>query len=132
MAGLKGTFSKGLTTLNVKTSTFLEIKKIQTHIATLNSEIEMLEKEIGEIIWKNWDVDSTVNVELVGEQLVKISEKKKLILERTAEMEQLEREGREILGSGDNPESERIFCPNCGQAYETAVNFCRKCGTKLQ
>ena len=31
-------FSKGITTLNVKTSTFLEVKKIQTYIAKLNSE----------------------------------------------------------------------------------------------
>ncbi|WP_368274731.1 zinc-ribbon domain-containing protein [Enterocloster lavalensis] len=25
-----------------------------------------------------------------------------------------------------------MFCPNCGQPYDTPVKFCKKCGTKLQ
>ena len=44
MADLKGSLSKGLTAINVKTSTFLEAKKIQTYISTLNAEIEGLQK----------------------------------------------------------------------------------------
>ena len=44
-------FSKGLTAINVKTSTFLEEKKIQTYVAKLESEIETLEKEIGKKIY---------------------------------------------------------------------------------
>ena len=52
MADIKGSFSKGLTAINVKTSSFLEAKKIQTYIATLNAEIEALQKEIGTIVYE--------------------------------------------------------------------------------
>ena len=107
MADIKGSFSKGLTAINVKTSSFLEAKKIQTYIATLNAEIEALQKEIGTIVYEQWNATGDVPL-------------------------QLARKEKEILGTGDGVKPERIFCPNCGQPYDTPVKFCKKCGTKLQ
>ena len=46
MADLKGSLSKGLTAINVKTSTFLEAKKTQADNSTLNKEIVGLHKKI--------------------------------------------------------------------------------------
>ena len=39
MAGFKDKFSKGLTTINVKTNNFMEQTKINTYISTLETEI---------------------------------------------------------------------------------------------
>ena len=67
-----------------------------------------------------------------GEQLLTISQKKQIIQEQTKAAEELARKEKEILGTGDGVKPERIFCPNCGQPYDTPVKFCKKCGTKLQ
>ena len=132
MADIKGSFSKGLTAINVKTSSFLEAKKIQTYIATLNAEIEALQKEIGTIVYEQWNATGDVSLQLIGEQLLTISQKKQIIQEQTKAAEELARKEKEILGTGDGVKPERIFCPNCGQSYDGPVKFCRKCGTKLQ
>ena len=83
MADIKGSFSKGLTAINVKTSSFLEAKKIQTYIATLNAEIEALQKEIGTIVYEQWNATGDVPLQLIGEQLLSISQKKQIIQEQT-------------------------------------------------
>ncbi|MBS6954858.1 MAG: zinc ribbon domain-containing protein [Enterocloster asparagiformis] len=132
MADIKGSFSKGLTALNVKTTSFLEEKKIQTYIATLTSEIEALQKEIGTIVYEQWNATGDVPLQMIGEQLLMISQKKQIIQEQTKAAEELVKKEKEILGSGDSVKQERIFCPNCGQAYDSPVKFCKKCGTKLQ
>lgn len=132
MADIMESFSKGLTAINVKTSSFLEAKKIQTYIATLNSEIEALEKEIGSAIYEQWDETGDVSLQLIGEQLMMIRQKQQTIAEQTRAAEELAKKEQEILGTGDSAKPGRIFCPNCGQAYDTPAKFCRKCGTKLQ
>ena len=76
MADLKESFSKGLTALNVKTSTFLEAKKIQTYISTLNNEIEALQKEIGRRAYEDWEKNGSISLSNIGEQLMEISKKK--------------------------------------------------------
>ncbi len=126
-------FSKGITALNVKTANFLEAKKIQTYISTLNSEIEALQKEIGVLVYEKWNQTGEISLELVASQLEQISQKKQTILEQTQAAEELERRQKQILGTGDSgAKPGKIFCPNCGQGYDTPVKFCRKCGTKLQ
>lgn len=76
MADLKGSLSKGLTAINVKTSTFLEAKKIQTYISTLNAEIEGLQKEIGRLAYEEWQENGTVSLAKIGEPLMEISPEK--------------------------------------------------------
>ena len=132
MADLKESFSKGLTALNVKTSTFLEAKKIQTYISTLNSEIEALQKEIGRRAYEDWEKNGSISLSNIGEQLMEISKKKETIAQQKIAAEELEKKEQQILGTADNQKPSKIFCPNCGQSYDGPVKFCRKCGTKLQ
>lgn len=147
MADLKSTFSKGLTVLNVKTSNFLELNKIKTYIATLKSEIATLMSEIGEIVYCDW-TQGGVAIEHIQNKLMEIAEKEAIIKQQQAELEELELKEKQILGgqnssqitgalppAGGRPVSGDdgvVICPNCGQRYEIAVNFCRKCGTKLK
>ena len=132
MADLKESFSKGLTALNVKTSTFLEAKKIQTYISTLNNEIEALQKEIGRRAYEDWEENGSISLSNIGEQLMEISKKKETIAQQKIAAEELEKKEQQILGTADNQKPSKIFCPNCGQSYDGPVKFCRKCGTKLQ
>ena len=132
MADLKGSLSKGLTAINVKTSTFLEAKKIQTYISTLNAEIEGLQKEIGRLAYEEWQENGTVSLAKIGEPLMEISRKKQTIEEQKKAAEELELKEQQILGTSESQKPSKIFCPNCGQAYDTPVEFCRKCGTKMQ
>lgn len=132
MADIKGSFSKGLTAINVKTSSFLELKKIQTYIETLNSDIAALEKEIGTIIYEHWSENKDASYEPASEQLTEIFQKKQTILEQTKAAEELAMREKKILGTGEAAKTVRTFCPNCGQAYDTPVKFCTKCGAKLQ
>ena len=124
-------FSKGITTLNVKTSTFLEVKKIQTYIAKLNSETELLEKKIGAAVYEAWENGEEISEQLVAEELAGIRQKKQVIEEQTRSAEELTRMEAEILVKSESPKQEKSFCPNCGQAYTPPAKFCRKCGTKL-
>ena len=132
MADLKESFSKGLTALNVKTSTFLEAKKSQTYISTLNNEIEALQKEIGRRAYEDWEKNGSISLSNIGEQLMEISKKKETIAQQKIAAEELEKKEQQILGTADNQKPSKIFCPNCGQSYDGPVKFCRKCGTKLQ
>lgn len=119
-------FSKGLTTLNVATSTFLEEKKIQTHIDSLNEEIALLEREIGNFVFRSWVDHQDVSVESVKDKLELILQNQKKILECNENIEELRKKKHEILGT-----KQKGFCPNCGEPHEATMNFCKKCGSKL-
>ena len=53
MADLKASISKGLTTINVKTSNFMKQNEINTYISTLENEIKDLKFQIGDVFCKN-------------------------------------------------------------------------------
>ena len=124
-------FSKSLTAINMKTSNFLEEKKIQTYLAKLNTDIEILEQEIGRVIYTAWSNGLDINQELISEQLESIAKKKQTIVEQKTAAAELARKEVEILGGNDTAKTSSIFCPNCGFGYDTPVKFCRCCGTKM-
>lgn len=140
MADLKDTFSKGLTTINVKASTFLEANKIKAYIATVNQEIEALKTEIGDLVYCEWCQTQTISEENLQEKLAEIRKKENIIQEQTELARELSEKEKRILGGTPSASqggmsvegtAAACVCPNCGQQYETPVKFCRKCGTKL-
>lgn len=136
MADIKNSFSKGLTMLNVKTSTFLEVNKIKTYISTLNTEIDGLKKEIGDLVYQEWDATGDVTVNPVAERLNLIREKLEIIKVQEEEVVRLNESEKQILGAPETPQAQApslavMVCPNCGQTYDAAPKFCRKCGTKM-
>lgn len=145
MADIKNTFSKGLTALNMKTANFLEINKIKTYIATLNSEITALNSEIGQDAYASWLESGQVPVELLTDKLEQIYQKEQLIAEQEAEAARISEMEKQILGeqepkgrfgagardAGAASGEPVLVCPGCGQAYDTPAKFCRKCGTRL-
>lgn len=129
---IKQGFSKQITKINMKTSTFLEENKIRTYIGTLENDIKELYKNAGETGYEMWKEQSfdvaqlTTFYEQIQDKYNTISEQEKLIQE-------LIDKSKQVLGdNGTNPDGqEQVFCANCGEGYPVTSNFCKKCGTKL-
>ncbi|MBP3706212.1 MAG: zinc-ribbon domain-containing protein [Clostridia bacterium] len=89
--------NRGITTINVKTSSSLEKAKIKTHIDTLNSEIAKLFSLSGEMSYYKWKnsnedlADVYANFEIIKKKFEEIEELK-------LEMEKVDEKSSEILG----------------------------------
>lgn len=134
MAGIKETFSKGLTTLNVKTNNFMEGTTIKTHINTLESECSELCRQIGENVFGQW-MKGDVSIGAAEPLLQSMKEKQAEIAGERAKLEELQRMEENILGK-KNPApapagGEQIFCSQCGGVNSSIYKFCCKCGAPL-
>lgn len=130
MAGIKDTLSKGLTTLNVKTNSFMEQNKSNTYISTLESEIKALELQIGQAVYEQW-TQGEFSVESVEGQLQTIKEKQEEIAQQKQHIEEMLRQEQQILGANSAPSKEGNFCPKCGAQCAPNAKFCAKCGEAL-
>lgn len=137
MAGIKDTFSKGITAINVKTSSMLEHNKINTHISTLESEIALLKSKVGNILWESWKNDA-FDISLVEDILLTINNKMDEIENQKRRAEEIRIEEQQILGTSSNVQIQAhssggyIFCSNCGAKLVVGVKFCTKCGSLLE
>ena len=104
MATLKESLSKGITAINVKTSSFMEESKCKTYIATLEKEIQTLKLNMGELIYTKTIVGEDYQ-ENVAEIIQKINEK-------------------------SSTEAVK-YCAKCGAQNAGNYKFCSKCGTPL-
>lgn len=135
MASLKDTFTKGLTTLNVKTNNFMEESKCKTYITTLENEIAGLKQKLGDDIYTSWmnQGDLTAGVEETCKQ---IQNKYQEIEAQRLKIAQLQEEEKQILGAAPAqnamPEGETIFCSQCGTKNSVNYKFCCKCGAPLK
>lgn len=135
MASLKDTFTKGLTTLNVKTNNFMEESKCKTYITTLENEIAGLKQKLGDDIYTSWmnQGDLTAGVEETCKQ---IQNKYQEIEAQRLRIAQLQEEEKQILGAAPAqnamPEGETIFCSQCGTKNSVNYKFCCKCGAPLK
>ena len=137
MASLRDKFSKGLTTINVKTNSFMEQNKISTHISTLEREISNLKMQLGEIVYTKW-VQDDFELSIIEEILNTINTKYQEIEIQRNKMEQISLEEQKILGTAPTSSwgqyvagEETIFCTNCGSPGSANHKFCTKCGSPL-
>lgn len=136
MAGIKESFSKGLTTINVKTSNFMEETKQKTFITTQEQEIEKIKTVIGDKIVKSWGTED-LKFELVEEEVNAIQQKLASIEEAKEQIKGLQDKEKAILGSVPAPApapvpENSIFCSSCGAPNKMGYKFCEKCGSKLE
>ena len=130
MGEIKKAITKGITTINMKTNSFVEVNKCKTYIATLEDEIKVLKSKVGEIIYTNWKAGS-VSVDDVERYLTAISEKEKLVKEQMQQMKEIQIQEQQILGT-DAPENKgSVFCSMCGAKNSSEYRFCVKCGKEL-
>ncbi len=132
MADLKASISKGLTTINVKTSNFMKQNEINTYISTLENEIKDLKFQIGDMMYSA-KANGTNCDEDVAKLLDTIQEKYALIDEQNKEKQELAEKEKQILGNAGAAAPAQVkYCTKCGHPNEMAYKFCEKCGNPLQ
>lgn len=134
---LKNSMNRGITTISVKTSSSLEKTKLNTHIDTLEKDIQNLYNVIGSTAYALWESGAS-DFGALTEKFNSVQQRKSEIARLIAERDSIALRDNQILGTPAQapPEASRapgaIFCPQCGSAYDTPVKFCRKCGCNLQ
>ncbi|HCI25541.1 MAG: zinc ribbon domain-containing protein [Roseburia sp.] len=129
MASLKESLSKGITTINVKTSSFMEESKCKTYISTLEKEIQILKQNIGEIVYaksvagESYEEEVTKIIEQIQSKYAEIEQQK-------ATIEQLAVQEKQILGNQSATVNIK-YCAKCGAQNAANYKFCSKCGTPL-
>lgn len=135
MAGFMDSVSKGITTINMKTSNFMEENKLKTEITTKEQEIEKLKSVIGNTVYEN---RAAFDFSLVAGYVDEITTKKEAIERLKSEIVELSKREQEVLGTQANipeavnvPAEETIYCGACGSANKKGFKFCVKCGGRL-
>ncbi|MCX7614310.1 MAG: zinc ribbon domain-containing protein [Clostridiales bacterium] len=98
-----------------KAGEVVEITKLNLQIFDLNTEIEVLYKEIGKLVY-NTHIGEEVLAEELDEKLALLDEKRAMIAsikEKVAERKTVNK------------------CPNCGKDCDKDDSFCRTCGAQL-
>lgn len=133
MAGLKDMLSKGVASVNVKTSNFMETNKIKTYINTLQDEINTIQNNIGVKTYQMWSAGE-FDISKIEQELVKIKTNYEEITNQEIKIKEIEAEANKILGNQESVQdlSDKIVCPSCGRANGKDSRFCVSCGTKLQ
>ena len=133
MSDIKRTITKGITTLNMKTNNFVEQNKSKTYIATLEEEIQDLQRTIGEVLYQNWKAGD-IKFEDVERYLTSISEKEELIQKQQDYIKELQLQEQQVLGTenqGNGADKNVKYCSMCGAQNRTDYKFCVKCGKEL-
>lgn len=130
---MKSTINKGITTVTVKTSSSVEKAKLNNQISSVSKDMERLKREIGNKVFVLWETDS-FDINKVEEELNSIKEKKFKINKLQEQLEELNAQANTMFGTNgkETPQvSMACVCSNCGNQYEQRINFCVKCGTKM-
>lgn len=131
---LKSALNRGITTINVKTSSSLEKSKIKTHIESLTRDIERDISAAGEAAYKLW-ADNSQDYSSLESYFETIKDRYDDIARLNEQLNAIDDRNNQILGN-TAPEVREVarpkfICTNCGAQYENPVKFCRKCGNKM-
>lgn len=115
-ASVAGDFAvKTANSAGKKANEVFNVSKYNLAIFDLNTEVDLLYKEIGAMIYQSHCNEDT-SAEVLEEKLQELDGKMQEIAELRAKIAEL-RETKE--------------CPNCGTKMEKDAQFCKSCGTKL-
>lgn len=129
---IKSSVNRGITTISVKTSSSLEKSKIKTHIDTLKRDIEKEISLIGDSAYKLW-CEGVTDYSSLFPNMEKVKEKYAEIEKLNAQLSSIDERDSKILGTDrDEAPVSKYICTNCGAQYDNPVNFCRKCGSKIE
>ena len=134
----KSSINRGVTAINVKTSSSLEKAKIKTHIDSISNEVQQMMTAVGEAFYLMWNKGDTDYSKLY-DHLEVVRHKKEEIARLNAECAAIDERSNQIMGAsaGSNVASASEIlagnvCPSCNTPYADGARFCRKCGYKLQ
>lgn len=132
---IKESLDKGIITVSVKSSTYLEIEKLKTKVGNVTEKMNLASSEMGRAIytqWKSGDVDQGY-IEAVCGQMREMEEE---IEGYQNQIEGLEQEKNKILGKGgterERPEADNGVACACGCLNDAGARFCMQCGNELK
>ncbi|MBT9785861.1 zinc-ribbon domain-containing protein [[Clostridium] symbiosum] len=130
---IKESIDKGIVSVSVKSSTYLEIEKLKTKVANVSGKMDMAASEMGAAVYSQWK-NGSVNQEYIENVCRNIQAMEKEIQDYQVEIGRLEQEKTKILG-GNGPETAYtqagIIC-GCGCTNEAGARFCIRCGKPLE
>jgi len=103
----------------------VEIRRIEMQIGGINKEINEEYQNLGQIVYDT-GIQSLSENSNIDEIRAKISELKKQIEEKEAEIKTIKEDTSETL-----PPTGKTFCSNCGSENSTNAKFCSSCGSKI-
>lgn len=121
----KKSIDKGVATVSVKSSSMIEINKINVHMSSLTGKVASKKAELGETVY-NMYVENNPNQEVIEgicEEILSLNHQYK---EKEKEIEKIKQEEVEILGT----DKTEIKC-SCGQVVPEGYSFCTSCGAKV-
>ena len=131
MAGIKDAFSKGITTINMKTNGLMEQNKLKTYISTLTQQEEELYSKLGRLMYQNWKEGRTDTSVYTG-MMQEIDKKKATIAEQQKKIEEIKEQENQVLGTaGPAVDPNAVFCGHCGAQNNAGSRFCFRCGQQL-
>lgn len=131
---IKESIDKGIVSVSVKSSTYLEIEKLKTKVRNTAGKMDIAASEMGAAVYSQWK-DGSVNMEYIGTVCTHIKELEEEIAGYQAQIGQLEQEKAQILGgdgtvAGAAGRGNGITCV-CGCVNEQEARFCINCGKPL-
>lgn len=138
MAGLKEVLDRGIASVTVKSSTFLETSKYQNQINIAQQTISKLKSELAENLYLGWKEGRTLDA-MITESCNSILEQEQQIEQFKQKIESLKAESQQVLGHQPEPAQQAsapaqdvCFCASCGAKNKSAAKFCYKCGSRME
>lgn len=134
-ASIKNLFDKGIASVTVKSSTFLETSKLSNQINMAEGEIPRQKTLMGEAAYLAWCEQRDL-LEVVTPYCQEIQSLEAQIAELQRKIAELKEESQKALGEEARPEGApapggKAFCTACGTENAQGARFCCKCGNKM-
>lgn len=133
---LKSSINRGVTAINVKTSSTLEKAKLKTQMDTINNEVQRMMTAVGEAVYLMWQKEDR-DLSKLDEHLEVVKQKKAEAAALADQIAAIDARNDQILGTGNTDVSITLdapvnqTCSACGSVCAEGAKFCRTCGNKL-
>lgn len=126
---IKDSIDKGIVSMSVKSSTYLETEKLKTKVENTTGKIKAASMEMGAAVYEQWKVGA-VKMDYIETMCGHMKEMENEIAGYQAQIDKLEQEKAKILGEEENSKAGGCIC-TCGYRSEPGANFCVHCGKPL-
>ena len=103
---LKKNIDKGIVSVSVKSSSYLETEKLKAKIDNIKSDSASQLQAMGDQIYQTWKENGTVDQAYIAEVCGKVQENEKEIAFYEAKLEEVESEKNKILNNAANSKPE--------------------------
>lgn len=125
---IKDSIDKGIVSVSVKSSTYLETEKLKTKVENITGKIKAASTEMGAAVYEQWKAGA-VKMDYIETMCGHMKEMENEIAGYQTQIDKLEQEKAKILGE---EHSKAGGCPcTCGYVNEPGAKFCVHCGNPL-